>query len=196
MNSKVALGPWVPQAPVDESDEELIGKYLRGDATAIEQLLARHAEALYRICRCLVHDPDDAEDIYQEAQSRAVANIATLRTPSTFRGWLMSIARNCARDGYRRHRRLCPLPEDDDTLIELHCEDPQLAAEQHEEYRLVSEALDRINKHHREVLILRDVQGMSYKEIAVRLDVSHSAVETLLFRARHSLRREYVRRAG
>lgn len=180
---------------VDLTDAELIRRFRRGDDEALEALLSRHRDALYRFCRHLVSNREDAEDICQESLARAVARVDTLESESAFRSWLFRIARNLSIDAFRNRRRTCPLPDEEVIPPPLHVQGPQDQVETGEEYQTVAEALTRLAQSHQKVLMMREVEGLSYADIAERLDVSQSAVETLLFRARRRLREEYGKNA-
>jgi len=177
----------------DLPDAELVGRFRAGDDDALEVLLSRHRETLYRFCCHLVSNREDAEDICQESLTRAVAHVDSLESDSAFRSWLFRIARNLSIDAFRSRRRTCPLPDEEIIPPPLHVDGPQDRVEIGEEYQTVAEALARLAKSHQQVLMLREVEGLSYAEIAERLDVSQSAVEALLFRARRRLREEYGR---
>jgi RNA polymerase sigma factor (sigma-70 family) len=133
----------------------------------------------------------DAEDICQESLARAIDHVDALQRGAAFRSWLFRIARNLSIDAFRTQRRTCPLPDDDVTPIPLRQDGPHYSVELSEEHDIVTRALGRLTRSHQHVLLLREVEGLSYSEIARRLNVSQSAVETLLFRARRRLRDEY-----
>src|SRR5207248_4204128 len=108
----------------------------------------------------------------------------SLQTVADFRGWLFRIARNLSTDAFRSRKRLCRLPDDEYIPARLHIAGPQEGLEASEERQNVMQALRKLAESHQTVLILRELEGLSYAEIARRLDISQSAVETLLFRAR------------
>lgn len=176
------------------SDAELLHRYKFGEDPALEVLMDRHSEGLYRFCCHLVNNREDAEDICQEAIARAITRVDSLQNGSSFKSWLYSIARNLAMDSFRGRKRTCAMPDDEDGPTMLYEDNPQDRIEISEEHQTVAEALGKLAKSHQQVLMMREVQGMSYAAIATQLDVSQSAVETLLFRARRRLREEYGKR--
>lgn len=180
----------------ERTDEELVVRVQRGDVEARTRLVQRHAEPLFRYCLTLTDRREDAEDICQETLARAIQRVDGLQAGGAYRGWLFRIARNLATDSYRGARRTCPLPETECAPALVDDNDPQGRVEIGEERATVTRALARLAARHRQVLLLREVQGLSYAEIARRLEVSQSAVETLLFRARRRLREEYRRSAA
>jgi RNA polymerase sigma factor (sigma-70 family) len=119
--------------------------------------------------------------------------IDALQSSSAFRSWLFSIAKNVSIDSFRKHSRVQSLMEDELHPAPSHDETPHESVEDREERQTVAVALGRLRQRHQRVLVLREVQGLSYSDIADEMDVSESAVETLLFRARRRLREEYTK---
>lgn len=179
----------------DPPDAQLLSLVKGGDQAALECLLARHSEALYRYCLHLTSNRLDAEDICQEAMTRAMARVGTLESGDAFRSWLFRIARNASVDWHRRNQRLQPMPEDAPETVPSPVDGPDERVETQEEHQMVAEALSTLKESHRKVLVLREVEGMSYADIARRMNVSQSAVETLLFRARRRLKEQYGKAA-
>lgn len=182
-------GPEVP-------DRALARLAARGDRGALTVLLDRHAAALFNHCRYLVRDIEDAEDIYQETMARAFSSVDSLRDPGAFRGWLFSIARHLAVDLFRGRTRSCALPEGDTLPGGQHEESPLERIEVREEQRAVAQAIGKLTSKHQKLLVLREVDGMTYAEIADHLGVSMGSVESALLRARRRLRVEYERVTG
>lgn len=179
--------PLPPVEGRETSDEELFEQLRAGDEAAFRMLVARHRPWLVRLgTRLLGNDVHAAEDLAQESLLKLHAAARRDRGPLRVRPWLAVVARNASVDEHRRRRPELPgdLPEApvDDGMFML---DPAL-----------SRAWSTLGGRHREVLYLRELMGMSYREIATVMGLSHSAVETLLFRARAALRREYERAGG
>lgn len=176
-------------------DGDLIRMVKAGSDVALGVLLRRHRDALYRFCLHLTNNREDAEDVCQESMARAITRVDSLQAGSAFRSWLFSIARNLSIDSHRSRKRTCALPDEElvPLPLPLHQESPYDRVEAREEYQTVAEALSKLKKNHQTVLLLREVEGMSYAEIGQRLDLSQAAVETLLFRARKRLREEYTK---
>lgn len=164
-----------------------------GHEDALSVLLRRHSDALYRFCCHLMTTREDAEDVCQETLARAITRVETLQTGSAFRSWLFSIARNLSVDSYRSTKRTCAMPDEEALPLPLYGDSAQDRIEIREEHQTVVEALGKLTQSHQRVLVLREVDGLSYAEIANQLDVSQSAVETLLFRARRRLKEEYAK---
>lgn len=175
----------------DPSDAVLLQRIREGDDTALNTLVSRHRDALYRFCCRLVSNHHDAEDICQESLTRALAHVDSIQTGYAFRSWLYTTARNLSTDAYRRRGRTFPLLEQDNVPASLQIDSPEDRVELGEERQTVAEALGRLRKNYQRVLMLREIEGLSYAQIARELKVSQSAVEALLFRARRRLREEY-----
>lgn len=177
-------------------DSDLLRYFRRGDQSALDVLMERHRDALFRFCYHLTGNREDAEDVCQETLARAMTRVSTLQSDSAFRSWLFSIARNLSIDTHRRKKRTVTMPDDEAMPIQLFTEEPIDRVEVEEEHQTVVEAMGKLAQSHQRVLVLREVEGMSYAAIAEQLDVSQSAVETLLFRARRRLKEEYHKSAA
>ena len=155
------------------------------DASArIEELYASHAPMVLAVCRGLLRDRVEADDALQQtflSAQRALANGSTPRTPES---WLAAIARNeCL--ARIRARAVRPLPVGDE--VDAVAPDAHAAAVSREQVAGLRNALADLPAQQREAILLREVRGFSYDEVAASLSVTTSAVESLLFRARRRL---------
>jgi RNA polymerase sigma-70 factor (ECF subfamily) len=169
-------------------DDELLARLREGDELAFRALVDRHRPWLVRLCtRLLGHDAHAAEDAAQESLLKLHAAARRDGRPLRLRPWLTVVARNTCVDEQRKRRPELPgeLPERPAPGADPFALDPALA-----------EAWPRLAGRHREVLYLREVLGFSYKEIGAVMGLSMPATETLVFRARAALRREYERSGG
>jgi RNA polymerase sigma factor (sigma-70 family) len=149
----------------------------------LERLYARHKRDVYRFVLRDVRDPDEAEDITQTAFLDAFRALQRGDVPRQPQAWLLTIAQNVARRRFRtRAARPSEVELDAEFLAAPVREGPSAA-----EIRL---ALERLPAAQREALVLREIGGRSYVEVAAAMDMSVPAVETLLFRARRALRIE------
>jgi RNA polymerase sigma factor (sigma-70 family) len=152
------------------------------DDRSFERLYRQHLPEIYRYVLRDVGNRADAEEVTQNAFLDAYRALGRGHTPEKPRAWLFGIAKNATR---RRYRTLSRRPHE----VELDRELAEAVAEgerpQLEELR---DAVGSLSPAHQQVLFLREVEGLSYVEIAGRMDLSHAAVETLLFRARRALR--------
>ena len=170
------------------ADEELVELVRRGDAQAFRVLVDRHRAWLTARCRRhLGGDAHAAEDVAQECLVALQRTVVGGDRPMRVRPWLSVVARNRCIDEARKLRAV-PIASIPDAAVfdpEVGTEDPHLMR-----------AWSALTGRHRTVLELRELGGMSYEEIASTLAVTAGAVETLLFRARGALRREYARAGG
>ncbi len=163
------------------SDSELLERARHGETAAFHELVDRHAAGLYRLACALTGDSAEAEDVMQETFLGAFQGMRGFRGRSSVKTWLVSILN---RQAARRHRRRMRHPA---VPLEGLAEPP--AAPRSPEARIdVDEALGRLTSEHRQVLVLREVEGMTYAEMAQVLGVPLGTVESRLFRARQELK--------
>jgi RNA polymerase sigma-70 factor (ECF subfamily) len=152
--------------------------------TSFERLYRRHRRDVYGAVLRDVRDPAEAEDVTQIAFLNAFRAMRRGERPDKPRAWLVTIARNVIR---RRYRQLAARPQeiglDPETVVDLSDAEGPTAGE-------IATAIRRLPPNQRAVILLREIQGRSYAEIAGELGLSLSAVETLIFRARRSLGEE------
>jgi RNA polymerase sigma-70 factor (ECF subfamily) len=177
-------------------DRELVGRARRGDQEAFTQLIVQYQVPLYNMALRMVGGPDDAADIAQDAFLRAWEKIQTLRD-APFKSWLFQIAANLCYDHFRRGRRFGVMPDDDREAkvvpLGIATPDPQERAEANERHRLVKAAIGRLDPEMRIAIILRDVNGMRYDEIASVLRVPLGTVKSRIARARAAVQDELSR---
>jgi RNA polymerase sigma-70 factor (ECF subfamily) len=177
-------------------DRDLVGRARRGDREAFTQLIVQYQVPLYNMALRMVGGPDDAADIVQEAFLRAWEKIRTLRD-APFKSWLFQIAANLCYDHFRRGRRYGTMPEEEQSAkiigLGLPAPDPQERAEANERNRLVRESIARLEHDMRIAIILRDINGLSYDEIATALRVPLGTVKSRIARARAQVQ-EYLQR--
>ena len=154
-----------------------------GADVAFERLYEEHRGDVYRFVLRDVRNPADAEDVTQAAFLNAYRALKHGDRPEKPRAWLFTIAQNAARHRFRSSAaRPREVPLDPDLASAPEQEGPTAAE--------ISEALRRLRPSYRSVLVLREIGGLSYAEVAEHLGISVSAVETLIFRARRALREE------
>jgi len=151
-----------------------------------------HLNAAYRFARWITRSPPDAEDVVQEAMLRAWRAFDARREPNA-KAWLLTIVRNCAASAHRREQRLghVPLPEEhepDGAALIAPSGDAEGAAVQLQEQRLVRRLLGRLPEDQREVLVLREIEELDYREIAAVIGTPIGTVMSRLSRARGALR--------
>ena len=168
-------------------DRDLVGRARGGDQEAFTQLIVQYQVPLYNMALRMVGGPDDAADIAQEAFLRAWEKIRTLRD-APFKSWLFQIAANLCYDHFRRGRRYGVMPDEDQTGnvvgLGIATPDPQERAEANERNRLVRQSIEALEHDMRIAIVLRDVNGMAYDEIASVLRVPLGTVKSRIARAR------------
>jgi RNA polymerase sigma-70 factor, ECF subfamily len=182
---------------VDLDDQTLVDAFRGGGVWAFEELYSRHRPLVVRRLTRLCGNEAVAEELAQETFLRAAQRIGT-EGDLKFRAWVLRIGTNLAIDHIRLLRRQPAQSIDDMVHIKpaagtVSVIDTEQHVEQREDARFVVSILDRLNPRHRQVLVLREIEGLDYRSIADRLGVSCSAIETLLFRARGRFREEYAK---
>jgi len=168
-----------------------------GDAGRFEQVVMPHLDAAYNLARWLVRNTHDAEDIVQEAYLRAFRFFGGFQGGDA-RAWLLKIVRNTSYS-FLEKRRPSDLAEEFDEKIhvtESDAPDAETALVQSVETRMLREALDELPVNFREALVLRELDGMSYKEIAELMDVPIGTVMSSLSRGRARLREILLQARG
>jgi RNA polymerase sigma-70 factor, ECF subfamily len=172
-------------------DRDLVSRARRGDREAFTQLIVQYQVPLYNMALRMVGRPDDAADIAQEAFLRAWEKIRTLRE-APFKSWLFQIAANLCYDHFRRGRRYGVMPDEDQTShqtgnvvgLGIAAPDPQERAEANARTRLVRDSIQALDHDMRIAIILRDVNGLAYDEIAAVLRLPLGTVKSRIARAR------------
>jgi len=173
------------------ADDQLIEAALRGDSAAFGSLVQKYQDRLYRTMLHVVGSPEDARDVVQDAFVKAFLKLETFRRSSAFYTWLYRIAFNTAMSGQRRRR-----PRSLDERRECGQEPLDTGAapgerlEQEELAGQLRAALDTLSDEHRTVLVLRDIDGRGYDEIAEILELPVGTVRSRLHRGRMHLREQ------
>ena len=156
---------------------------------AFEQLVLPHLDAAYNLARWLTHNQQDAEDVVQEAYLRAFRFFSGFRGGDA-RAWFMRIVRNTCFTWLHRNRPLRDTTEFDENLLQPDSSvpNPEEVVLQNESGTLMRKALEKLPPNFREVLVLRELQGMSYREIADITGLPTGTVMSSLSRARDRLR--------
>ena len=161
-----------------------------------EAQVVPHLDAAYRFARCLSWAPGDADDIVQDAVLRAYRAFDCLRV-SDAKGWLLAIVRNCHATAVSQQRRraFVPLPEEHDArdghALIADTADPQRESILADDARTLDELIAALPQDYREVLILREIQELDYREIARVVNVPIGTVMSRLSRARAALKKHW-----
>ena len=157
----------------------------RGRRHEFEAQALPHLDALYRTARRVLGDPSRADDVVQEVYLRAWRSFDTFKTGTNCRAWLFKILLNCVHD-HRRRVMSQVIDDRSEEILERQEAPREIAPELSDEE--VLKALDRLPRQSREILLLADVEGLAYKEIAKMLEVRIGTVMSRLSRARRRLR--------
>ena len=178
------------------NDELLVAAANAGDSSAMGALLERHYERIRAVCCRIAGDTRDGEDATQEALLRIVRNLGGFDQRSSFSTWAYRIATNSALDELRRRQRrpvaVTPTTDDDreDAAPGLSSQiDPLTSAEIERvaDQMMIEDAIRSLSEDHRCVIVLRDVAGLDYAEVAAVLEIPEGTVKSRLARARQDL---------
>jgi RNA polymerase sigma-70 factor (ECF subfamily) len=159
-----------------------------------------HLDAAYRFARWLSHSSDEAEDIVQEAFLRAFRSFDALRSADA-KAWLLTIVRNCHATARQQEQRrgFVPLPEEPDAQFGAETlsapPDPESASAALDDKRALDRLIAALPAEHREVLLLREMEDLSYGEIAAVTQVPIGTVMSRLARARAALKVRWLEEA-
>jgi len=151
----------------------------------LSELIDAHTDAVFRLAYGILHDRQLTEDAVQETMLRAWTSLDRFRGDSSERSWILRIAHNTAIDSLRRRRDLATSPHEMPELKDH--QDPAERAAGLDTLSSVGRALAGLDETSRSIVVLREVEGMSYQEIADALDVPVPTVKTRLLRARRAL---------
>lgn len=183
-------------------DDELVRRLRTGDEAAYEELLSRFQQPVYNLAYRLLNDPGDASDVVQEVFLKVFRNVSHFRRQSSLKTWIYRITVNEAHNQRRwffRHRsREVGLDDEPEQIHTQNVPDSERSpfdcTFDREKHELIEGALARINPLFREVVILRDVEDLSYEEIAEVLQISLGTVKSRILRGREALREELTAR--
>jgi RNA polymerase sigma-70 factor (ECF subfamily) len=172
----------------------LVGAYLGGDQRAFDQLFYKYADRLLHFINRMIGDPDRAEDLVQEAFVRVHRHLPRFDQSRQFSTWLYTIGANLAKNELRNRKRspvvlanLAENPRDDD-WVPMQLEDSRNSPDTlyHRRYLAdaVSSSVSRLTERHREVFVMRELEGRSYEEIAQLTGTNLGTVKSRLNRAR------------
>ncbi len=183
-------------------DEDLIRKIKKGDMESFNELVRRYETKIYSVAYRFMGNHADAGDLAQETFIRMYQALPGFRGESSFSTWLYRIAANACRDELRKRQRRRSISMDE--LIEnspasvpvaAGNDSPEEVLQRNETQRHVQECLNRLSDDHRLVLVMREIQGLSYEEIAEVLNCSLGTVKSRISRARNALK-EKIREKG
>lgn len=181
---------------MQDSEEQLIQQAQAGNRHAFGSLVQRYQARVFQFVRRLCGGADEALDITQDTFLKAFLALDKWRPEARFQAWLLQIARNTALDALRQRRRqsLETLEEEGQLASPAPSPERQLAGTQR--LALLERLLARLPLEHREILLLREVEGLSYAELAIVLNIHEGTVKSRLARAREAILASYRRANG
>jgi RNA polymerase sigma-70 factor (ECF subfamily) len=186
-----------PASGVEQSDLELVRRVQKGERGAFDLLVLRYQHKVVKLVARLLRDPAEAEDVAQDAFVKAYRALGSFRGDSAFYTWLYRIAVNTARNtmASRQRRPLdyeADLSESEQSVVESrmrHGDTPEAVALTDEIHRTVNDAIGALPEDLRTAIVLREVEGLSYEEIAEAMDCPVGTVRSRIFRAREAIDR-------
>jgi RNA polymerase sigma-70 factor (ECF subfamily) len=180
-------------------DQQIVERVQRGDKRAFDLLVTKYQRKIFRLLSRLIRDPAEIEDVAQEAFIKAYRALPNFRGESAFYTWLYRIAINTAKNHLVSQGRRAPTSteteiedaetfEEADALREVNTPDAMMMSRQVGE--AVNRAIDRLPEDLRNAIVLREIEGLSYEEIAESMNCPIGTVRSRIFRAREAIARE------
>ena len=186
----------------DLKERELIRKAKQGDMLAFEELILKHEKIVYNVALRMMNHSEDAKDISQEVFLKAYRSLVNFDERSAFSTWLYRITHNTCIDEMRKRKGKQSYSLEEELENEEGSMQRQIADEgdtpeesllRQEQKSEILQALDTLSEEHKAAIILRDVKGLSYEEIAEILELSLGTVKSRISRARNQLKIEILK---
>ena len=181
-----------------DADIELLRAVQAGDASAFRGLVEKYQNRVYNMVFGMVRNREDARDITQDAFVKAYNNLDSFRLEASFYTWLYRIAMNLAIDFIRKRQRhgntsfeeAIAARDEDGGIAEVHhTEDPRRSLERKRLHQKIMDAMQELPEDQREAILLRELEGLSYKEISDIMGIPEGTVMSRLFYARKKLQK-------
>ena len=180
-------------------DQKLVERCLQGDDAAWEMVVTSYGKRIFNLSYRYTNRREEAEDLTQEVLIRVYQNLKSYRSEAgSFQNWILRVARNLIIDHYRQIRRY-PQTGGSEELETMNIKDdkipnPHRAAEQVEASRFLQDGLQSLSPELKEALVLRDLEGMAYQDIADVLNVPEGTVKSRINRGRLELAKLLIKR--
>ena len=178
-----------------EQDALIIERIRAGDENAFEEIVISYQKRIYSLCYRMTGNEQDAYDLAQEVFLRVYRNLQGFKGDSSFSTWIYRITSNICVDHLRRSKRakVISLTPADDEAAEVALPDdtysPEKSYSKREIAEVITKALESLSNDHRQMIILRDINQLTYDEIGEILELEPGTVKSRIFRAREQLRR-------
>ena len=186
-----------PSAAAPPEIDSLIERCLKGDQRAWDDIVRLYWRKVFNVAYKFVGRQDEAEDLTQDIFLKLFKSLKTFDRRANFSTWLISVSRNLCIDHYRSMRREHDVVTHDVDVVTLArpsaSDSPQAALEQRDRVALLRAALDKLAPSLRTAVMLRDIQELSYQEIAEKLGVPEGTVKSRINRGRAELSRQIAR---
>ncbi|HHW49075.1 MAG TPA: sigma-70 family RNA polymerase sigma factor [Clostridiaceae bacterium] len=182
---------------MNAEEKSLINKAKCGDIEAFEQLIEVYQKKVFNIALRMIGNYEDANDIAQEVFIRVYRSLGGFKEQSAFSTWIYRITTNVCLDELRKRKNKNVVSIDEDVKsddgeikrqIEANEPTPEAVAEKNYIKQVVNDAINQLSEEHRTVIVLRDIQGFSYEEIAKITKCPEGTVKSRINRARHALK--------
>jgi len=186
-----------PSAAAPQEIDPLIERCLKGDQRAWDEIVRLYWRKVFNVAYKFVGRQDEAEDLAQDIFLKLFKSLKTFDRRANFSTWLISVSRNLCIDHYRSMRREHDVVTHDVDVVSLArpsaLDSPQIALERRDRVALLRAALDKLAPSLRTAVMLRDIQELSYQEIAEKLRVPEGTVKSRINRGRAELARQIAR---
>lgn len=175
-------------------DHQLVRKVQTGDKRAFDELVKRHYKAVYNLVYHSVYSHEEREDLIQDIFIKVYRNIDKFKFKAAFSTWLFSITRNALIDRARKREiQQVPLETQNDNVdlkdkVVDPAANPEMAFMESDAESTLRKALMELDDDHKQILILREMEGLSYKELAITLGINMGTVKSRIARAREQLK--------
>ena len=181
-----------------DEDARLVHSVLSGNQSAFEEIVRKYEKMVYNTAYQFTMSTEDAFDVSQETFIKAYRSLGSFRGDCKFSSWLYRITQNAASDFLRaksNNSSLSLTDSDDDgenaqldVVDDSVSSDPQMSYERDERKRAVWDAINALSEDHREIIVMRDIEGMSYDDISEALDIEIGTVKSRINRARAAIK--------
>ena len=176
-----------------DPDTKLMLEFAEGDKSAFEKLVLKYRDRIYNLCRHMLNNAHDAEDAAQDTFIKAFQNLKRFKPESSLYTWMYRIAVNTCLDYKKKpfFESLFKSSNDGEEFVVEQSSDNPSPERRYESKQIgyaIQKSLKRLSQKLRTVIILKEIEGLSYKEIAEILDISIGTVKSRISRAREELR--------